>query len=848
VYLILFTVWFLLPRPELHYDREAFPDIVLLIDDTRSMGETDTFQDPKVKERVLTLGKTVKDKLIEEIPARLTALESEIAAKRPAAENDAEAKHALDGLLQRKAYWEKQRDIINTDKWRPSRLQLVQAILAQPEPHWLKTLLGSKRAKVHVFHLDSHGRAKRLGDAQGDAGDLIDVHDSKTIERTIDAIKRLDPVGDDSRLGVAVKQVIDHYNGANLTSVIMFTDGVTTRDEPLSEAGKYAAAKGVALFFVGVGDANEGKYLRIFDLECEDQIYKGDRAVFELRVDSKGLKDMVLPVRLKLIDPKTGKEIEVDLANVRLDPEKAVRVRVTHTPPEVGRYRYRIEIDPPKLEANEKPFPQENLRIERTIEVIDTKQIKVLFVEAQPRYEFRYIKFLLEREGGDEKDPKQKKKSIDFKVLLLDADDGWAGDIDKTGVPHFPPTLADLNQYDVLIIGDCDPKHKKLVNHLKDIRAFVFGETEDGKKASKPGGGILFIAGAFNNPHRYQNTPLADVLPVEPLQPHPPTEVARPDKLRPLLTPMGRMHPIFRFSLNEGDSMRIWDDLEPMYWNSSGYQIKPAAEVLVVHPQMDAAGRADKQNPKHPLVVQQHSGTGRSMFFGFDETWRWRKREHESKFNTFWIQTMRYLSKGRSNKTDLRLDRQMPYKVGEKITVTVRFPESGPGGGPLPKIGDKADVKVTVEYHPPGAKPGETPPPVPISLAKRTDSWGTYEGIWERTREGKYTFRLTTPDVSANQPDGQKPSAEAVVELPPGELQQLRMDAREMMYAADKTQGAFFTLDRAEDVFERLPPGTRVVIATNAPPTLLWNQWWVFALVVLLITSEWVLRKMKHLL
>jgi hypothetical protein len=28
----------------------------------------------------------------------------------------------------------------------------------------------------------------------------------------------------------------------------------------------------------------------------------------------------------------------------------------------------------------------------------------------------------------------------------------------------------------------------------------------------------------------------------------------------------------------------------------------------------------------------------------------------------------------------------------------------------------------------------------------------------------------------------------------------------------------------------------------------LWNQWWVLVLIVLLITSEWVLRKMKHLL
>ena len=42
--------------------------------------------------------------------------------------------------------------------------------------------------------------------------------------------------------------------------------------------------------------------------------------------------------------------------------------------------------------------------------------------------------------------------------------------------------------------------------------------------------------------------------------------------------------------------------------------------------------------------------------------------------------------------------------------------------------------------------------------------------------------------------------------------------------------------------------GDPTQITSQVPPTLLWNQWWVFVLVVLLITAEWVLRKMKHLL
>src|SRR5207245_1010869 len=156
-----------------------------------------------------------------------------------------------------------------------------------------------------------------------------------------------------------------------------------------------------------------------------------------------------------------------------------------------------------------------------------------------------------------------------------------------------------------------------------------------------------------------KNTPLADILPIEPLGDRPPreTERGRTDRLKPELTPSGRVHPIFKFANDDAENAQVWQRLSPMYWTSSHYRIKPLAEVLAVHPSLKAEGPLmPNQDSRLPLVVQQYVGTGRSMFFGFDETWRWRLREDESKFNHFWVQVMRYLSRGRSNRTDLRLD------------------------------------------------------------------------------------------------------------------------------------------------------------------------------------------------
>src|SRR5262249_48565572 len=149
---------------------------------------------------------------------------------------------------------------------------------------------------------------------------------------------------------------------------------------------------------------------------------------------------------------------------------------------------------------------------------------------------------------------------------------------------------------------------------------------------------------------------------------------------RPELTATGRFHPIFRFSPDEAENTAIWKHLAEIYWWSEGYRVQPAAEVLLVHPSRpaDDPRRAAGAESRHPLLVQQLLGSGGSMFFGFDESWRWRWREDELRFNQFWIQTVRYLSRNRLGRIDLRVDRQTPYRKGEPIKLTVRFPDDSP--------------------------------------------------------------------------------------------------------------------------------------------------------------------------
>jgi hypothetical protein len=233
--------------------------------------------------------------------------------------------------------------------------------------------------------------------------------------------------------------------------------------------------------------------------------------------------------------------------------------------------------------------------------------------------------------------------------------------------------------------------------------------------------------------------------------------------------------------------------------------------------------------------LQQFVGAGRTMFFGFNETWRWGRRENLLRFNQFWIQTVRYLARSRLGRIDLRLDRQTPYRRGEPIKVTVRFPDDAPPPA------DNTDVKVVVERRQPG-KGAETEVRT-LQLTKLERSRATYEALLTKTPEGEYKFWLASPTAPSP-----KPRADGKVLAPPGEMENVRMAASDMKRAADETHGEFYTLANADSLIKDLPVNSRVTLNAPGPPWLVWNNVVLFLVALLYLTTEWVMRKQQNLL
>ena len=751
----------LLPQLRIAFDREGWPDIVILLDNSASMSTADAYRDPAVRAKA-------------------------------------------EGLL-------REANINEAD-----RLTLAKLLLTRKNSAMLNELLSKRQVKVHVYTVAEQTRM------------IAELNEDGDTTGATEAIAQQKADGQESKQGEAVKAVLKSFRGGALCAIVMFTDGVVTAGDDLTRAAREAARSSVPLYLVGLGESYDPPDLALSDLKSDDVVIKGDQLVFDLRLTAQGPRPPTsVPV---ILSEKQGERlIERARQTVTVDTTgKPVPVRLTHIATEVGEKTYVVEVpvQPGETETL-------NNRIERVVLVTESKRLKVLFVDGQPRYEYRFVKSLLEREIEESRGG----RPVELDVLLLDASAGhWQSDRSAERLRGATPTRNQLFEYDVLIFGDVVPSQIPKSNQFfLDMVEFV----------KTKGGGLLFLAGEHSTPHKLFDTPLGELLPVtlaEGIKAGGPAQTSLETPITetylPKATPLGRTHPLFRFVPDEADNAAIWESLKPFYWVSTGWRRKATAEVLAVHPSRPAEGNDSSTN--HPLVLQQFVGAGRVVFFAFDETWRWRWRSGEERFNHFWTQAVRATAKSRVTRIEIKTDKQTAYRRNEPIRITVRYPDDAPAPPP------EQPVKVQVARKPirvPGrADPVGDNETMNVTLAKVEGTRATYETLLTRTVEGEYDLTLNDATKGKN-----KPHAEARVLPPAGERDRLDMNRGEMIRAATESRGKFYTLANVDELLNDLPEAERVPLNQPCPPLSVWNHAGLYALMVLLLGLEWWVRRRERL-
>lgn len=746
----------ILPQWRAVYDREGWPDLVVLLDVSRSMNHSDNYRDAAVRTRV-------------------------------------------DSLL---------RDLGSSSA---PRWQLVQQLLTDPRQNGLAHLLRNYKVKLHIYCVDETLRP------------VTTVEDEKGLDPARQAIQELRADGNASRLGDGVHAVLKAFRGSPLAGIIVFTDGMVTEGQEWSAVAAEAARAGVPLYLAGIGDVWEAPDLILSDLQVEDTVIVGDRLVFDARLSYRGTESVgTVPVILYEKDKASGQLI--------------ARSRITATPP-LGGAPVPITISYIPTEAGEKTFvlqvpavPGETLtsnnRLERTIVVTEARRVRVLMIEGRPRYDFRFVKVLLEREserslGG---------RHIAVDTILLNASPGWA-ETDRSAFPSDFPTREQLFDYDVILLGDIDPRHLPHASRtLQDLSEFV----------TVKGGGLLFLCGAHFTPAAWADTPLAAILPVTvraPVAESDPTP-ATSQGYRPRLTELGQQHPIFRLHPDLGESLRLWEQLPPVYWYARGYQRKSQTSVLATLPPS-----YPNESEPHPLVLQMFAGSGVVLFFGFDDTWRWRWRQQEEYFDRFWLQSIRFLARFRVRRPELKVIPKTEFRRNETMKIVVRFPVDAP-----PPVAHQP-VRVALQRlplnSPHRSSPAEAGETTTLTLARVQGSTPQYETVLTRVSEGDYQFTLIYPET----PPGQQPPTASARVLPPwAELDRIDLNRKEMQEAAARSGGQFFSLAEVDRLWTELPTPPRVPLSQAEPLWPLWNLPLVYLILIGIVGSEWLLRKRARLL
>lgn len=237
------------------------------------------------------------------------------------------------------------------------------------------------------------------------------------------------------------------------------------------------------------------------------------------------------------------------------------------------------------------------------------------------------------------------------------------------------------------------------------------------------------------------------------------------------------------------------------------------------------------RNPKSaiPIISFQYFGAGRVLFLAVDATWRWRIGAGDAYFARFWVQTIRFLARGKLNQgrgAELATDRR-EYRRGEVVQLRVRFLD--------PRLAPSGDEVVVVLDSPGHDRRRAT-------LRRNAAAEGVFETSLTDLTDGQYEVLLAEPQLP-----GTPPSTRFSVVAPPGEFARPEMYSATLAAAAEATHGKFFTIADADRLLADLPAGRRVPIE-NLPSIPIWNRWWLLLAFLSCLTTEWILRKRKGMM
>ncbi|MEM7624965.1 MAG: BatA domain-containing protein [Planctomycetota bacterium] len=630
-----------------------------------------------------------------------------------------------------------------------------------------------------------------------------------------ESVDRLpEPTADTTALRTALEEALRRAAGRPISGIVLMTDGRS----PEATGGALLnrlEQQSVRVFAVPLGAERLPLDLMIARVDPPTAAFVNDPVPVTVVVEQPGVpaENQVDPARVtvRLIDTNTQDIVDEKTLG---DTGFGRPLRLEGRSSEVGALPWAVEVIYDGSAADERELNLTNNVESFTVEMID-RPIRVLYIEGYPRWEYRYLKNMLIRE-----------QSIDSSIFLLSADRAFAQEGD-TPITRLPSGSEEWRRYDVVILGDVSPEAFS-IEQRKQLFDLV----------AQRGAGLLWVGGSRATPTAYGATLLSDLLPMR----EPETSAVLPSAaLRVTPTDLAETLSVLQLrSVDAGVAERgpQWPEgLPTLRWVQDLGNLKPSAEVLATASSVTGDVSGD------PLVTRLRFGAGQSLYVGTDETWRWRYARGEVYFEQFWVQLVRLLGRGAATRSDdaVRMSvsaRQTPR--GGTVVVDVDIDDAALLARDLPSLRvavrkqDDGDGVAVAEFD-----------LRPVNQGSGDDLSGAgrrYSSPWLAGVSGALDLVVTEPALS-----GFDLRLPIEVVAPDDERRRAEADVPRLVKLAEDTGGRVVPLD---DLTQLTEPGVVRNLArktANDVAEPIWNSALALALVVGLITLEWVVRKLIRL-
>lgn len=658
-------------------------------------------------------------------------------------------------------------DGVRADSAAVSRMELAKAVLGNAELKLLERL--GKEYELRFF---------RFGESLQPAGGKGELGRGWLAEAKADQ-----PV---TRLGRAVEEAASRYAGQAVAGMIVLTDGASNAGRDPVDVGREMRQRNVPVFPVGLGLSSPPD-VRVAKVFVQEAVFHKDEAPVRAQIVSRGFAGRTVNVSVLLDGVKVAGKVAVLEEGGQFEELLFTPMRTG------GQAKLEVKVQPVVGEAE-----LTNNAAARTIRIIDEK-IKVLYVEGMPRWEYRYLRRILQRD-----------ERLDVKFLLTQGDRDLAEFTDDH-LADFPAEAGEAFAFDLVILGDVPASffaHSQLVRIEQLVK--------------ERGGSLLMIAGEEHAPGSYARTPLGSVLPVR-LSEQRWRDVD--ESVHPRITDDGERSTITSLDAPAERNQQLWSRVRPLYKVPLLDGAKPAAVVLA---ELSMLGRGGEG---YPLIAWQRYGSGKAMFVGTDQLWRLRFKVGDKYHGRFWGQAIPFLTLSRLLGENKRVRLETggkEFRQHERVEITANV------------LNESFDPIEREFYTVRLQRPDEAADAERVRLEPVPDIAGLYQGHFVPRHRGRYVIQAEPADEDGANEAGFVVEASTLEQLEPAMQQAL------LAKLAEASGGRYFSLADLPDLPAAIQSEHRTTLVRRDRD--LWDLPAIFVVLLALLGAEWLLRRRYDLI